>query len=471
MAEQHRIDLVVIGAGPAGLAAAERGVELGARVALIEAGELGGVAHNWGTLPAQALAATAERAHQMREAGALGLAAADPKVNFARVNARIRQVVEAASPDIARERLEAAGIEVIAGTARFTGPMTLAVGERTLRAQNILIATGSRPLVPDIPGLDAIDYFTPETLIEITRRPGHLLVVGGGATGLALAQAHLRLGAAVTVVDMLEPLGDHDPELAEAVLRRLRAEGMDIRANTGIVSLEQHDEGLEVALKSGPEEERIAVSHIVFATGRRPALDGLGLDRLRLRLEDGRPVLRPDGRTSHPRIAMAGEAAGVRGEAAARHGAERAVAALLRRDGPDAPVPRMVQTRPALIEIGLSEQEALKAFKGDAIVTRTGFAATDAARARAEPHGHIKLITRGDGRIVGAGMVGPEVGELAPLFGLAIALKLTPETLGSAIAPHPSFSQAIAQLAREYRRRHGRERGPGWRAAVKRLLP
>ena len=199
MAQEDRIDLCIIGAGPAGIAAAEHARRQGARVVLIEAGEIGGVSHNWGTLPAQALAASAARAHAIRTARDVGLDALDPRINFGRVNAHLRAVIETAGLDISSQRLAAQGIEVLKGRARFVSPQALEAGGRTIRARRFLIATGSRPLVPDIPGAAQSGYLTPETIFEITRRPAHLLVVGAGATGLALAQAHLRLGCAVTV--------------------------------------------------------------------------------------------------------------------------------------------------------------------------------------------------------------------------------------------------------------------------------
>src|SRR5690606_18906584 len=183
-----------------------------------------------------------------------------------------------------------------------------------------LVATGARPVIPVVPGLEAIPYFTPETIFDLTRRPDRLIVVGGGATGLALAQAHLRLGCTVTVIEAVTALGKEDPELAEAALRRLRAEGLDIRENTGIVAMSVAEgDAIAVDLKSGAFEDRLTGSHVLFATGRRPVFDGLDLDKARVRLDGGQPMLRQDGRTSNRRIYVVGDAAGQRGVHVARH--------------------------------------------------------------------------------------------------------------------------------------------------------
>src|SRR5690606_17793590 len=222
---------------------------------------MGGVSHNWGTLPAQALAETAERAHQIRTAREFGLGADEPRINFSRVNSRVRAAIEAAAPAVSPQHFAALGIETVAARARFIGPATIEAGERTIRAANFLIATGSRPIVPDVPGLDSVPYFTPETIFEVTRRPSHLLVIGGGATGLALAQSHLRLGCQVSLVEMLDPLADEDPELVQAVVRRLRAEGLELHTHTGVVSVSGSGEQITLETKTGPDEATLSGSH------------------------------------------------------------------------------------------------------------------------------------------------------------------------------------------------------------------
>lgn len=473
MAQDDRIDLCIIGAGPAGIAAAERAAARGLRVVLVEAGELGGVSHNWGALPAQALSAAAERAHQIRTARDLGLGSDEPRINFGRINARIRTAIEDTGPAVAREHLLAQGIEIVGGRGWFTGPTVLEAEGRSIRAAHFLIATGSRPVVPDIPGLDTVPYYTPETIFELSRRPAHLIVVGAGATGLALAQSHLRLGARVSVVEMVEPLANQDPELVEIVLRRLRAEGLELHVHTGVVSVGGTDEeDIVLDIKSGPEEKRIAGSHLLFATGRRPDFEGLELEAARVRMQGSRPALGRSGRTSNRRIFVAGDAAGHNGTHAARHSAERAVDEMTGMgSGGDALIPTLVHTQPALALVGMAEAEARAHFKDRFEIVRVAMARTDAARARAEPNGHVKIILERTGRVLGAGVVGPHAAELIPVLALAVARRMKLPDLSHLVVPHPSFAQIIALAASEYGRHHPHVARAGWRGFLKRLLP
>lgn len=469
-----KVDLIIIGAGPAGLAAAEAARARNWGVVLIEAGELGGVSHNWGALPAQALAAAAARVHQIRTADAFGLEPGAPEIDLAAVNARIRQVIDAATPEISRERLTARGIAVVSGRARFTGPNTVAVGERAIRARRILIATGSRPLVPDVPGAKTVAHFTPETIFSNADKPAHLIVVGGGATGLSLAQSHLRLGAKVTVIDTRTPLADHDPELVDVLLRHLTAEGLDMRANTGVVSVaaegEPEGEGIALEIKSGPDEARLTGSHLLFATGRRPVFEGLDLAAAKIATGPAGPILRADGRTANRAIFVAGDAAGQAGTHAARQGGQAAIAAMAGDGRGPRPLARIVHTDPAIVQLGMTEAEARTRFKDRFAITRLGLGQTDAARIRAEPDGHVKLLTREDGRIVGVGIVGAGAVELVPVLALAIDHRLTPGDLGRLTIPYPALAQAIGLLAAT----HAEERGtpsPAWLNALRRLLP
>jgi pyruvate/2-oxoglutarate dehydrogenase complex dihydrolipoamide dehydrogenase (E3) component len=471
VAQGDRIDLCIIGAGPAGIAAAQRAAARGLRVVLVEAGEFGGVAHNWGALPAQALAAAAERARQIRTARDLGLGADEPRINFARVNARIRAMIEEVGATVSAEHLIGQGIDIVKGRARFIGPSALDVGGRTIRASHFLIATGSRPLVPDIPGLDGVPFFTPETIFELTRRPSHLIVVGAGATGLALAQSHLRLGAKVTVVEMLEPLAGEDAELVDIVVRRLRAEGLDLHIHTGIVSIAGGDEDITLDIKAGPHEGQIVGSHVLFATGREPDFDGLGLEAARVRMLGRRPALARFGRTSNRRIFIVGDAAGHDRVHAARHSAELAVDAITGSASGEGLVPCIVHTGPAMARVGMTEAQARARFKDRFEIVRVALAQTDAARARAEPHGHAKIVIDNEGRVVGAGVVGTTAPELVPVFALAIARKMTLPELGGLVTPYASFAQIIPLAAAEYGRSHPNAGLTGWRRMLKRLLP
>ncbi|WP_196259991.1 FAD-dependent oxidoreductase [Pelagibacterium limicola] len=470
----ERVDLCVIGAGPAGLAAAERALELGASTAIVEAVEMGGVALNWGALPAHALAASARRAHDIRTAADLGIGAEDPRVNFARLNAHIKSVVEDARPNVSAERLAAKGAEVIRHPAAFTSPSTIAAGERRIKARRFILATGSRPHIPEIPGLEGVPFHTPETIFEITRRPAHLIVIGGGATGTTLAQAHRRLGCEVTLVDMLAPLGDEDVELAVPVLDGLEREGVAIFANTGVVAVEGDENNVVVTLRTGADERTISGSYLLVATGRSANLDTLDLGKARVKRGRGGVALDMVSRTSNHRIYCVGDAAGTRSVHAARFmGAWAATHALGPRLGLFLPpvLPRLIATDPEIAAVGLTEAQARARHGLNFSVTRFPLAGLDKARVHARREGHAKLLTTRRGRLVGAGFCGDGAGELAGLFGLVIAQRLTLHDLAGLLAPYPALSEIASLSAARYAADH--PQSLAWRVmgTLKRLLP
>lgn len=470
----ERFDLCVIGAGPAGIAAAQRGLALGKSVALVEPVEMGGVALNWGALPAQVLSASARRAHDIRHAADVGIGADDPRINFSRLHAHIRSVVEAARIEVSAERLAAMGAEIIRHPAIFLSRTTIEAGERRIKAARFILATGSRPHIPHIPGLDAVPYFTPETIFELTRRPGHLIVIGAGATGTALAQAYRRLGAKVTLIDMLSPLSDEDPEFSSIVTERLAAEGVEILENTGVVSVAGGEDGIHVTVKTGADEGLIPGTHLLVATGRVSNLDTLDLGKAGVKWGPRGPALDRLGRTTNHRIYCVGDASGTRsvgaakfmGDWVARHAVGRRFGMLL------PPVlPRLIATDPEIAAVGLTEQEARTRYKGRFAVTRHGFAGLDRSRARGQGEGHVKLITAEGGRIVGAGLCGDGAGEVAAAFALAIAQRLTPFDLQDLVAPYPALGEIVPLVASEYASAHRRSGGARAFAALKRLLP
>jgi pyruvate/2-oxoglutarate dehydrogenase complex dihydrolipoamide dehydrogenase (E3) component len=470
----ERFDLCVIGAGPAGLAAAERALALGASTVIVEAVEMGGVALNWGALPAHALAATARRAYDIRNAGDVGIGADDPRVNFARLNAHIRSVIEAARPDVSVERLIAMGAEIVRYPAIFINRSTIEMGERRIKARRFVIATGARPYIPDIPGLDSVPFHTPETIFEITRRPGHLIVIGAGTTGTSLAQSHRRLGCEVTLIDMLAPLGGEDEEFTGPVLARLAGEGVAIMSNTGVVSVSGDDETIEVTTRTGADEHMIRGTHLLVATGRTSNLDTLDLGKARVKPGPNGPALDRVSRTSNRRIYCVGDAAGTRSVHAAKFmGAWAASHAL----GPGLamfppPVmPRLIATDPEIAAVGLTESQARARYKDKFEVTRYGFAGLDRARTRGRGEGHVKIITGSGGRIVGAGLSGDGAGEIAAIFALAIAQRLSPLDLVELIAPYPALGEIVPLIAAQYGQTH--KRTAPWRvySALKRLLP
>lgn len=451
-------DLCVIGAGSGGLAVAETARAYGASVVLVEKARLGGNALSTGAIPAKALVAAAAHAQAMRAGTAFGITAEEPKINFRRVHNHVEQVIAALSPQNAAGRLEALGVEIVHGAARFINRRAVSVGETEIRARRFVIATGARLPVPSIPGLDAVPYFTSETILDNTRKLTHLVVIGGGPLGLELAQAYSRLGSEVTVIDSGPMLAGFDRELAAVALIRAGEEGVRLRPHATVAAIQARSMGIGVAVQGGEADQSLDASHILVAPDRMPNLAGLELDKAGVRMNKADPrllQLSPGLRTTNPRIYAVGDAAGGQSVQAAVRQAQVVVrSALLGAVArPDAlRVPRVVSTDPELAEIGLNEALARARYGVGFRVTRWSYADNDRARANRETFGLAKLITDRSGRILGAGVVGPGAAELVSLFSLAMAGGLNAGKLAELVAPYPSFAEIAVRLGEEFRR-------------------
>src|SRR3954447_2210574 len=232
------VDICVIGAGAAGLTTAAIAAQLGARTVLIERGEMGGECLNTGCVPSKALLTAAKTAYAVRNAGRLGVNGAAPDINFAAVRRHVRGVVDAIAPHDSVERFAGLGVDVVRAEARFVAPRQIAAGNRMIQARRVVIATGSEPAIPPILGIDSVPYFTNETIFDNERLPDSLVIIGAGAVGIELAQAHRRLGAAVTVIEAARAMPRDDPELARMLLHGLADEGIDTREQAAIKSVE-----------------------------------------------------------------------------------------------------------------------------------------------------------------------------------------------------------------------------------------
>lgn len=458
MADILTPDLCIIGAGSGGLAVAETARAYGASVVLVEKARLGGSALNTGAIPAKALVAAAAHAQAMRDGVAFGIAAEDPKINFRRVHDHVEQVITALAPQHAAARLEALGVEIVSGTARFINRRAVTVGETEIRARRFVIATGARLPVPSIPGLDAVPYFTSETILDNTRKLTHLVVIGGGPLGLELAQAYARLGTEVTVIESGPMLAGFDPELAAVALKRVAEQGVSLRPHATVTAIQPRSMGIGVAVQNGEVDQLLDVSHILVAADRMPNLAGLELEKAGIRMNKADPrllQLSAGLKTTNPRVYAIGDAAGGQSVQAAVRQAQLVVrnallGALARADALRAP--RVVSTDPELAEIGLNEALARTKHGVGFRVTRWSYADNDRARTSRETYGLAKLITDRSGKILGAGVVGPGASELVSLFSLAIAGGLNASKLAELVAPYPSFAEIVVRLGEEFRR-------------------
>lgn len=444
-------DLAVIGAGSGGLVAAAAAAQFGQKVVLFESHEMGGDCLNWGCVPSKALLAAAKQAHVMRKAAHFGIASVEPQVDFAAVKAHVRQVIAAIAPNDSQERFEKLGVKVVRAAARFTGPDKLEAGAERYSARRIVIATGSRAMVPPIPGLDQVPFLTNETIFSVAELPRHLLILGGGPIGMEMAQAFRRLGSAVTVLEAMEPLAKDDPELTKVVLAALAAEGVAIVAGRKVVAAGQAEAGaVFLATEDG---QRIEGSHLLVAAGRRPNVEGLGLEAAGVAY-DRRGVTVDRGlRTSNRKVYAVGDVAGGPQftHAAGYHAGlvvRNALFALPVKT--DAIIPWVTYTDPELAHAGLTEKAAREQHGEGVRVLRWPFHENDRAQAEGSTAGLVKVVTNRSGRILGCSIVGPMAGELIQPWVLAMSRKLKIGAMIAPVLPYPTRGEAGRRAAITY---------------------
>ncbi len=446
-------DLVVIGAGAAGLSITAISAALGLKVALVERGEMGGDCLNFGCVPSKALLAAAHAAHAVRGAGRFGVRAAEPEVDWAGVRAHVRHAIARIAPTDSEARFRGMGVAVIRANAHFVARDAIEAGGRRITFRRCVIAAGSAAIVPDIEGLGALPWLTNETLFDLSEQPEHLLILGGGPIGLEMAQAHRRLGCQVTVVEAGRIAGREDPELADGLRRVLVREGVTLLEGTRIARFEA---GPSALLEDG---QRIGFSHLLLATGRAPRLAGLDL-------EAGGITATPRGiatdaglrSLSNRRIWAAGDIADPEGigPRAFTHVCSQHASVLARRmlfrlpaKVDYAALPRVTYTDPELAQVGMTEAEALEAGL-DPRPYRFPLAETDRAVAEGLEDGLVKLVVSPKGRLLGAGVLGRDAGEMAGMFGLMIGRKLPLSALAGVVLPYPTLAEAAKRAAGEF---------------------
>ncbi|MFN3721821.1 MAG: dihydrolipoyl dehydrogenase family protein [Paracoccaceae bacterium] len=443
-------DICIIGAGSGGLSVAAGAVQMGARVVLIEGGEMGGDCLNAGCIPSKALIAAAKAAQAMRDGAKFGITPVEPEIDFGAVKDHVANVIATIAPVDSQERFEGLGVRVIREWARFAGPDSVQAGEHTIKARRFVIATGSRPFVPPIPGLDTVPYLTNETIFALRDRPEHLLIIGGGPIGMEMAQAHRRLGCRVTVLDGSSPLGRDDPELVAVVLGNLRAEGVEILEQASVTAVSGEAGAIVVTLKDG---RTVQGSHVLVAVGRQVGLDQLNLPVAGIKHDRKGVTVGPDLRTSNRRIYAVGDAAGGLQftHVAGYHAGIviRQIVLGLPAKATTRHIPWVTYTDPELAQVGMTESEARTAH-GDALtVLRQEFAHNDRAQAEGKPKGLLKVMVV-KGRPVGASIAGPQAGELIGLWAFAIASRAKMSAIAGMVAPYPTLGEISKRAAGAY---------------------
>ena len=456
-------NLIVIGAGSAGLVAAYIGAAVKARVALIEKHKLGGDCLNTGCVPSKALLRSARLLAEARDSARFGIARMDATFDFADVMARVRRVIAKIEPHDSVERYTGLGVEVILGDARLVSPWEVEVDGRRLGARTIVVATGAAPLVPKIPGLAEAAYVTSDTIWDLATLPERFVVLGGGPIGCELAQAFARFGSRVTVVEMAPRLlPREDEDAAEVLAARFADEGIAIAARHKAVRVE-HDGagGVLVCLSPDGAEVRFGFDRLLVALGRKANVRGFGLEELGVRLrDDGTVDADPLMRTNFPNVLVCGDVTGpFQFTHVASHQAWYAAV-----NGLAAPfwsyradyrvIPWCTFTDPEVARVGLSEDEARA--QGIAVeVTRYPLADLDRAIAESADDGFVKVLTApGSDRILGAAVVGSEAGELIAELVLAMKHGLGLNKLLGTIHTYPTRMEANRMTAGAWRRAH-----------------
>jgi len=446
-------DICVIGAGSGGLSVAAAAAAFGRKVVLIERHKMGGDCLNYGCVPSKAMIAAGKRAHAMRTAAAFGIAGVDPEINPRAVHDHVHGVIAAIAPNDSVERFTGLGVRVVRAAARFVDKATVVAGEHRIKARRFVIATGSTPLVPPIPGLDSVPYLTNETVFDNQERLHDLIIIGAGPIGLELAQAHSRLGSRVTVVEAAKALSKDDPELTKVVLEQLAAEGVNVREGTKVERVEAGLGRVRVHVAIGDKKDVIEGTHLLLAVGRKPTTADLGLEAAGIRYDNKGIKVSAGLKTSNRRVFAIGDVAG---GLQFTHVANYHAGIVIRRALFRLPakvdtriIPWVTFTDPELAHVGLSEAEATK-VAGKISVLRWPYHENDRAQAEHETAGHIKVVTAKNGQILGATIVGAQAGELIQMWALAISQKMKIKAMIGWISPYPTLSEINKRAAYRY---------------------
>jgi len=453
VSEIVKTDICVIGAGSGGLSVAAGASQMGASVVLVEKGEMGGDCLNTGCVPSKALLAAGEKAQAVRESDAFGIQAAEPAIDWKAVNRHVHEVIAAIAPNDSVERFEGLGVKVIQGAGGFVDKQTLKAGDTLIRAKFFVLATGSSPFVPPIEGLDQVDYFTNENIFNNKAKVEHLIVIGGGPIGMEMAQAHRRLGAKVTVMEVARLLPKDDSELTKIVIERLAEEGIAFYEGGRDLRFEKSKEGVAAYCVTDEGKQCVNGSHLLISTGRRANVSGLNLEAAGVSYTPHGVKVDDRLRSSNKRIFAIGDVAGpYQFTHMAAYQAGIVIRNMLFRLPAKvdySAVPWVTYTDPELAHVGITEADAEKAGRQVRIL-RWKFAENDRAQVERRTEGMVKVVTDTKGRILGASIVGLHAGELIQPWILAISQKMKIGAMAGMIAPYPTLAEVNNRIAGSY---------------------
>ncbi|MEW2915504.1 FAD-dependent oxidoreductase [Ruegeria sp. ANG10] len=448
--QELKTDILVIGAGSGGLSVAAGASQMGAHVILLEGHKMGGDCLNFGCVPSKALIASGKTAYGQAHAAAMGVADVVPQVDYAAAKDHVRDVISQIEPMDSQERFEGFGVKVIREFGSFVSPTQVQAGDHLIKARRVVIATGSSPLVPPIPGLDQVPYYTNETIFELREKPEHLLIIGGGPIGLEMAQAHIRLGCEVTVIEGMQALGKDDPDAAAVVLDTLRAEGVALHEQAMVAQIRDNNGLVDVVTENG---DIYTGSHLLVAAGRKANTDRLNLEAAGI--EPTRTGIKVDAslRTTNRKVYAIGDVAGGMQftHLAGYHAGIIIRSALfgLPSKAKTTHIPWASYTDPELAQVGLTEAQARDQHGDKVEIARFEYHHNDRAITERKTKGFIKVMVV-KGRPVGATIVGHQAGELINLWSLALANNLKMGQIAAMVSPYPTIGELNKRVAGAY---------------------
>lgn len=428
-------DICIIGAGSGGLSIAAGTAQLGLKTILIEKHKMGGDCLNTGCVPSKAL-----------------LYAGEQGLSFAAAKDHMRSVIAHIEPHDSIERFESLGVNVIQGAGEFIDKHTVTVNGERIQSRYFVIATGSRAAVPPIPGLDRSKIFTNENIFDLNDKPEHLVIIGGGPIGVEMAQLHHALGSRVTVIDLGPILPRDDMELADIIRQKLIGRGITIHEKTTIRAVTHNADGTITVHTSAGD---ISGSHLLIAAGRTPNVNGIGLEKAGVTFDKRGVKVNGHLRTTNKKIFAVGD---VSGSPQFTHVAGYHAGIFIQKAVFKSPfahvdyatLPWVTYTEPELANAGLTESMAREKYGDDIKILRWSFAENDRAVATNHMNGLIKVILDKKGRILGAGIAGPNAGELIGLWVLAISKAMTVKDIATLIIPYPTLNEVSKRAAGSY---------------------
>ena len=440
----REFDIIAIGGGAAGLVTAAGAAGLGARVALIERHKMGGECLWTGCVPSKALLAAGRAVADIRNGAHYGVTAGPPTVDFTKVMKHVHEAQEAIEPNDSPARFRSLGVNVIIGNAHFVDRSCVYADGREVRAKHFVIATGSRPAVPDIPGIHTVPYYTNETIFSIEVLPKSLLVLGGGAVGVELAQAFALLGSSVTILEAGEQiLSTEDAEVSDLVRKSLEADGVVIKTSTKVTRVEATSDGVRVAAGSASFD----AAALLVAVGRRANTDTLQLEAAGVAYDANAVKVDRYLRTTAHNIWAAGD---ITGGPRFTHVADYQARQVLRnalfpfKTAVNYKiVPWAIYTDPEIGHVGVTEAEARKQAGDDVQVFRKSFGELDRAIADGKRRGFIKVVADGHGRILGGHVAGAHASSIIAEITLAMKHNIGLSHLSSVIHAYPTYAEAF----------------------------